>query len=454
MSICLIDNYFDISTYYSLMCFAEEHVGHIISEPKIVTEDQLKNSSFSGDSKISSSSDHRVSPASSDDDDNAENDDDEEYQEVGRKRKVTSQQKKKLTSPENVATYSDRSKNRSGSSYIDPSIKPSEGDDCEVEVENGTGKKRSFQIDKPKGVTNRSREVECLSLAPAPSRSKKALMEIWMHHYYALLSYGEEHKDSKGIANHDVPKGYIYGKGEDATALGDWVSKQRLNLKTMAQEKYELLLVMFDGSEPEVENSSKKSSDGPGDDSKAESDDARGNVGNKCRSSAGNGSSDRLDDDCAADSEGDPQGSKQQQHQQKQQLQQEQQQQLQQNSYQHQQQQQHSQLADSDHHQQMNCDQQSRVQAPSSSSSSRKSKEYVDASKGIVLNPNPNYDHQPRVQAPSSSSPYSSRQSSDFIDATKEREMTNSSSRSLCIMSNFIIAQIFDMNILNSCLLD
>jgi hypothetical protein len=205
----------DNKELFCLMCFAEKHMGHIIFKSECITEDHLLNSSHTT-STVKPVFDHKCTPPTSDDDDDT-CDDDEDY----REKEIGSKGKKRKAADHSVQIDSTRFSERDNTE---------EGDElC-----------KDIYSEKSRESKNRGRkELERL----APKKSKKVKMEDWMNHYYALLSYGDEHKDSKGKANYNVPKGYVYGTGEDEVALGDFVSN--LNFKKLAKEKEDLLLPLI-----------------------------------------------------------------------------------------------------------------------------------------------------------------------------------------------------------------
>lgn len=207
----------DNKELFCLMCFAEKHMGHIIFKSECITEDHLLNSSPTT-STVKPVSDRKFTPTPpTSEDDDFSSDYDEEYHE----KEKCSKGKKRKTADHSVQIDSTSFSERDNTEELDglcEDIYPEESRENDNRVRN---------------------KLERLT----PKKSKKVKMEDWMNHYYALLSYGDENKDSEGKANYNVPNGYIYGKGEDEMALGDFVSK--LNFKTLAEEKYDLLLPLI-----------------------------------------------------------------------------------------------------------------------------------------------------------------------------------------------------------------
>lgn len=229
----------DTEKPFCLMCFEEKHIGHIIFKTGLFTEDRLLSSSPIA-SIVEPPSNQKSTPPTSDDDD-VGCDDDEDYREkerrgsTGKKRKVANHSVQK-----NSTRFLEKSKTEEGN-----------GPDIDM-----------FSAESKESKNRTVRELERL----APKRSKKEKNEDWMKCFYALLSYGDEHKDSEGKANYNVPRAYIYGKGEDELPLGAFVST--INFKHMSGEKYDLLLplvlagdfsILF--GETEASSSNTKSND-------------------------------------------------------------------------------------------------------------------------------------------------------------------------------------------------
>ena len=125
----------------------------------------------------------------------------------------------------------------------------SESDDPEA------GKGRRSSADADYSMTRlKGRELKNLYVEPSAASEKlltrtdsKAEIEReekWDSHFFALLAYGEDNKNSEGVPNYNVPKDFLYGTGDDQLALGAWVNK--LDVRNMTVERFDRLNQLFE----------------------------------------------------------------------------------------------------------------------------------------------------------------------------------------------------------------